>query len=202
MSTIQVGVGSGAVLPVNVSVTTTGAHDIASYGVPAGADVTLTLTGGGGGGASGDGTDHGGGGGGGAAGVIVVVPAALWAAGGELVIGTGGAGGLTGVHDGSNGVDSTLTMTGTEQVVAGKGLKGNSTSHLGGAGGTVTADPAFSVVAARKGSAGGTTTGLAAGPGGAAGIAPGGAGGAGGANAAGAGVAGSAGAALISWTPG
>lgn len=163
MPTVPGAAGSGPSIPVTVTVTATGSTAWSTLGIPPGADVTVQLVGGGGGGANGISSVAGGGGG--AAGFgIITVPAAIQAAGGTLVIGTGGAGGAGGANDGADGVDSTLTLDGVLRLTAGKGHKGTSLSHLGGAGGVVTTGAGVTDVVARTGNDGtdgsGTTPGV------------------------------------------
>ena len=85
--------GHPAITPASHIITTPGSTDVSTLGVPPGRDVRVELMSGGGGGAAcNDSTTPGGGGGGGGAYCMVRVPAALWALGGTLVVGGGGAG--------------------------------------------------------------------------------------------------------------
>jgi hypothetical protein len=197
LANLPVIIGTGGGIPVQIVMATPGTFDITTLTVPAGRDVTLTIIGGGGGGASGDGTSTGGGGGGGGAGLIVIVPAMVWSDGGSLVIGAGGAGGLTGVHDGTAGDETSLTLVDFDITEARGGAGGHSTSHAGGAGGVAGFDGGIAHPVVKDGSAGATglTTGAAAG--GRAGIGGAGTGGVGGTGGAGAGGAGSNGRAIL-----
>lgn len=197
MSTITAAIGQGPSLPTTVVVATPGSTALSTYKVPAGKSVQITLLGGGGGGGSGDGVDHGGGGGGGAGGVIATIDAAIWALGGTLVVGAGGAGGLTGDHDGSDGVDSTLTIDSSAVLTSHGGKKGLAATHTGGAGGTVVVGDGATVIRSAPGTAGTAGTTTAAGSGGSPGVPGAGAGGAGGAVDAGAGAAGGSGRAVL-----
>src|SRR5260221_12724137 len=96
MSQLTATLGSGPAMPNLISVTTAGSHDISTFGVPPGSDVTLSLAGSGGGGGSGDGVADGGGGGGSGGGVLVTVPALILSLGGALGVVALGAGGAAG----------------------------------------------------------------------------------------------------------
>lgn len=174
-------IGRGPVVPQTVAVSTPGSTALSSYNVPAGMAVQIYLVGAGGGGASGDDDTDGGGGGGGGGGVVALVPAELWALGGTLVIGAGGAGGDTPPEDGANGTASTLTIDSVLRLTAGFGHGGTSALHGGGAGGTVTVGTGVTASSIRTGKAGSAGVDAVGGAGGRPGLAGGGAGGAGGA---------------------
>jgi hypothetical protein len=171
-------VGAGPQLMISVDVTTAGAHDVAALGIPPGIGPRVTIWGGGGGGEGGDGVDGSGAGAG--AGITVDVPADLWAMGGSLVIGTGGAGGTPG-NPGDDGVDSTLTLNAILRATAGGGGGGPSGGGSFGAGGVPLAGAGITTVAQANGRDGGVATGTHGGRGGNAPLG-GGAGGAGGIN--------------------
>src|SRR5258707_14006815 len=110
MSQLTATLGSGPAMPNLIRVTTAGSHDISTFGVPPGSDVTLSLAGSGGGGGSGDGVADGGGGGGSGGGGLVTVAAAIWSLGGPVVIRAARTGGATGPKDGGSGRAATLSI--------------------------------------------------------------------------------------------
>ena len=181
------GAGTGAITPASHIITTPGSTDVSTLGVPPGRDVLVELMSGGGGGAAcNDSTTPGGGGGGGGAYCMVRVPAALWALGGTLVVGAGGAGGAAAPDDGANGADSVLTLDSVVRLTCQGGRKG---VHTGGGGtaGTVTVGAGVTEVNRKVGTAGATVASTTGGLGGRATGVAGGAGGAGGTGTSGAG---------------
>jgi hypothetical protein len=184
------GAGAGPITPRAVLITTPGSTDISTLGVPSGSAVLVELLSGGGGGAAANSSaDPGGGGGGAGSYAMVRVPADVWALGGTVVVGAGGAGGTPAGTDGGQGSDSVLTIDSVARVTCQGGRRG---THLGagGVGGTVTVDASVTRVATKLGTAGITTATTAGGAGGQSPAPAGGGGGAGGSGTSGAGGAG------------
>lgn len=190
LAAIPATIGTGPGIPVVIEITTPGTTNFSDYSVPVDSDVTVTLTGGGGGGGSGDGTSTGGGGGGGGGSIQQVVPAVNWVNGGMLTVGAGGAGGLTGVHNGTDGEQSKMTVSDFDETDADGGAGGHATSHAGGVGGLTTRDPGLPTPVRRNGHDGATGLSSGAAVGGKAGFVGSGSGGVGGIGGAGAGGAG------------
>lgn len=141
-----------------------GPVEVSTLGVPAGVDVTVTLTGGGGGGAWGNKYNTTGGGGGGGGGLAsAIVPASVWALGGTISIGAGGATGIEPVGGrgasfqggGFGGSDTVLTLGGLARMTAhggGGATQGNiGPASNGGAGGTAVIDPSVTTLATATG---------------------------------------------------
>lgn len=198
MSTIPNAAGSGPVLGVQFFFQSAGTTNVATLTVPAGADVQVELWGGGGGGAGSNSEGSGSAGGGGGAYVCCRIPADVWALGGNIVIGAGGAGGAVDAN-GLIGVQTTLTLNSIVRATAGPGNPGLIATVPGGNGGVASVGTDAIPIALRNGYKGGSVIALQAGAGGASGLSAAGAGGAGGPFEGGAGTAGQAGAARITY---
>lgn len=199
LGALPVNLGTGPALPVVVEKTTAGTYTFASFNVPSGRDVTVTLQAPGGGGAGARTGPLPGAGGGGGAACQFVVPAAKWAAGGELVLGAPGTGGAAIGANGTNGSNAEVNMV-ADLIACQGGRFGNSTANTGGAGGTLTvAAPNLQQIIRWPGLPGTAATASVAGAGGAGGAPGAGAGGAGSGNPGPAGANGAAGRITVQW---
>jgi hypothetical protein len=172
--------GTGSGLPVQIVVTAVGTHLWSGFGIPADADVIVTLWGGGGGGGAANDTPAAGGGGGAGALALISIPAAIQAAGGSLVIGARGLGGVAENDSGANALASTLTLDSILRLTCGGGEGASSTDQTGGNGGTVSVGAGVTTLASHTGQSGGDGTSTVGGAGGSTGVGTAGNGGAGG----------------------
>lgn len=192
--------GQGPALPVEVVIDEAGDHNFSSLNVPPDRTITLAIYGAGaGGGARASAMLAGGGGGGGAA-VLLTIPAATWAAGGTITLGGAGGGGVVDGGAGNPSDDSGVLFT-VGYITCLGAVGGNSTSGVGGVGGTIeTAPDAYTIVRQQAGKQGASRMGTTPGAGGACGLNGPGVGGAGGSIGGTVGATGAAARAVLSWT--
>jgi hypothetical protein len=172
--------GTGPVVPVTITITAPGFHDIDDLTVPPDVDVTFEAFGAGGGGAGAPFAAPGAGSGGGsAAHVLVTIPAASWALGGVIEIPAAGTGGGTSVN-GTAGSPLKLSLNFVEVINLGT-AGGGIVSGAAGAGAVAVIDPSLTDAltwdgedgferVASEGGSGGDARGPGGGMGGAGGV--------------------------------